>query len=79
MKNTDTPEADNHEAGRDQMDTRGHADYVATLDLCRKLERERNEARSLAETFRYKYLSLANQGKTFDQMIPRKAFSWENA
>jgi hypothetical protein len=44
MKTTDTPETDNHEAERDQMQTRASSDYFITLELCRKLERERDEA-----------------------------------
>jgi len=54
MKTTDTPETDNHEAERDAMDTRAHADYIATLELCRDMERERDE-------WKAKYIHLKSQ------------------
>lgn len=42
---TNTPETDDHESCRDAMSTRASSDYFSTLELCRKIERERDDAR----------------------------------
>ncbi len=55
----------------------GWESHNELIKLARKLEIERNDARRKADNYRYKYLSLVNQGKTFDQMTPRKPFPWE--
>ena len=80
MKDTDTPETD--KARADYLETIWTSGARITKDLvpiehARRLERERDEARKRAESYRYKFLTLANQGKPKAEMISRKPFSWE--
>ena len=55
---SDTPETDENEQSWDFYDQYGYHDSLADkdpiprLELCEKLERERNEARRLAEKYR---------------------------
>jgi hypothetical protein len=58
MNTRPTPETDKHEAARDAMETRGHADYIATLELCREMEIKLAEAQATIETLEIRHAAV---------------------